>query len=309
MGGATRWRRAVGWVSLVALLTATVAFPGDSAEAGVLPPGGTFLDDDGNIHEGMIEAIAAEGITLGCDVVGPLYCPKAEVPRDQMASFLARALELPDSATNWFDDDDGNTHEANINKVADAGITLGIGSRLYDPKGLVSRAQMASFLARAMMLPDSTTNWFTDDEGNTHEANINKVADDGITLGCDSAGNYCPLDNVKRDQMASFLGRALGLEEMIPPPPPPGPVTIELTDFIFTPMDLTVASGTEVMFDNVVGFHSLIWVSGPYPALDPAANAPWDVTFTANTAGTFGYFCNVHGTATTGMFGTLTVDP
>ena len=199
-------------------MTATVAFSGDSAEAGVLPPGGTFLDDDGNIHEGMIEAIAADGITLGCEVVGPLYCPKADVPRDQMASFLARALKLPDSTTDWFDDDDGNTHEANINKVADAGITLGVGGRLYDPKGLVSRAQMASFLARALMLPDSTTNWFTDDEGNTHEANINKVADDGITLGCDSAGNYCPLDNVKRDQMASFLGRALGLEEMIPPP-------------------------------------------------------------------------------------------
>jgi hypothetical protein len=25
----------------------------------VLPPGGTFVDDDGNVHEGGIEAIAA----------------------------------------------------------------------------------------------------------------------------------------------------------------------------------------------------------------------------------------------------------
>ena len=32
-----------------------------------LPPGGTFTDDDGNTHEGNMEAIAAAGITLGCN--------------------------------------------------------------------------------------------------------------------------------------------------------------------------------------------------------------------------------------------------
>jgi hypothetical protein len=30
--------------------------------AAVLPPGGTFIDDDRNLHEGSIEAIAARGI-------------------------------------------------------------------------------------------------------------------------------------------------------------------------------------------------------------------------------------------------------
>ena len=32
-----------------------------------LAPGGTFTDDDGHIFEGAIEAIAAEGITRGCN--------------------------------------------------------------------------------------------------------------------------------------------------------------------------------------------------------------------------------------------------
>ncbi|MEN8238257.1 MAG: hypothetical protein ABFR53_03535, partial [Actinomycetota bacterium] len=42
----------------------------------VLPPGGTFIDDDGNIHEGNIEAIAAEGITKGCNPpTNNKYCP------------------------------------------------------------------------------------------------------------------------------------------------------------------------------------------------------------------------------------------
>jgi hypothetical protein len=32
-----------------------------------LSPGGTFTDDDGSMFEGAIEAIAAEGITVGCN--------------------------------------------------------------------------------------------------------------------------------------------------------------------------------------------------------------------------------------------------
>ena len=38
-----------------------------------------------------------------------------------MASFLAQALELPDSVIDWFPDDNGNVHESNINKIADDG--------------------------------------------------------------------------------------------------------------------------------------------------------------------------------------------
>jgi len=83
---------------IVALLTALVVIaPGARSE--VLPPGGTFLDDDGNIHEGAIEAIAAEGITKGCNPpVNDLYCPDSTVTRGQMAAFLTRALDLPDAA-------------------------------------------------------------------------------------------------------------------------------------------------------------------------------------------------------------------
>ena len=40
----------------------------------------------------------------------------------------------------------------------------------------------------------------------------------GITMGC-MTGKYCPDDAVKRDQMASFLARALGLAPIVPPPP------------------------------------------------------------------------------------------
>ncbi|HDH03017.1 MAG TPA: hypothetical protein ENH15_02070 [Actinobacteria bacterium] len=186
---------------------------------GDLPSGsfdGTFSDDDGNVHEGMIEAIAAAGITSGCSASdATLFCPNDFVSRGQMASFLARALELPPSTTDFFVDDDGDTHEDNINRIAAANITLGIGNNLYDPLGVVTRAQMASFLARAYNLDATTVDFFTDDDGGIHEDNINRIAAANITLGI---GNnlYDPLGVVTRAQMASFLGRAEGLAEIFP---------------------------------------------------------------------------------------------
>ena len=43
--------------------------------------------------------------------------------RGQMASFLARAFELPAAGADCFIDDAGTAHEDNINRVAEAGIT------------------------------------------------------------------------------------------------------------------------------------------------------------------------------------------
>jgi hypothetical protein len=50
---------------------------------------------------------------------------------------------------------------------------------------------------------------FTDDDGNTHEANIEWLASAGITVGCNPPANdnYCPDDPVTRAQMATFMRR------------------------------------------------------------------------------------------------------
>jgi hypothetical protein len=67
---------------------------------------------------------------------------------------------------------------------------------------------MAAFLARALELPATEVDYFTDDDG-TFETSINRVAEAGITSGC-TATRYCPNANVTRGQMAAFLHRALG---------------------------------------------------------------------------------------------------
>jgi hypothetical protein len=110
---------------------------------------GDFFDDDnGSIHEGDINRIATAGITLGCGT--RLYCPHSPVTREQMASFLVRALGLDPSGTDFFTDDTGSQHEGDINAFAAAGVTTGCGEGRYCPAGLVSREQMAAFLHRAV---------------------------------------------------------------------------------------------------------------------------------------------------------------
>jgi len=55
-----------------------------------------FGDDNGSVHETAINALAAAGITLGCNPpTNTNYCPNNPVTRAQMATFLVRALDLP----------------------------------------------------------------------------------------------------------------------------------------------------------------------------------------------------------------------
>ncbi len=68
---------------------------------------------------------------------------------------------------------------------------------------------MASFLAKALDLPASDTDTFTDDDGLSHEPNIERIAAAELTNGC-TADRYCPSDSVTRGQMAAFLHRAFG---------------------------------------------------------------------------------------------------
>jgi hypothetical protein len=54
-----------------------------------------FADDNGSKFESDIEAIAAAGITTGCNPPSNTsFCPDDYVTRGQMAAFLARALDL-----------------------------------------------------------------------------------------------------------------------------------------------------------------------------------------------------------------------
>jgi Glycosyl hydrolase family 26/S-layer homology domain len=151
-----------------------------------------------------IKWLLSTEITVGCG--NSLFCPTRGVTRGQMASFLARALNLPVAAADYFSDDTGSIYEADINRVAAAGITGGCAAGSYCPASVTTRAQMATFLTRSLGLPGSPTDYFNDDLGSVHEGDINAVALAGITLGC-TANTFCPDATVTREQMAAFLYR------------------------------------------------------------------------------------------------------
>jgi hypothetical protein len=137
-----------------------------------------------------------------------------------MASFIAREFRLPSTTTDYFTDDESSTHEAAINRLAKSGITSGCTATTFCPTKLVLRDQMASFLARAAELTvGAGRDYFNDDDGNTHEAGIDRAAAAGITTGCASY-KYCPAASVTREQMAAFLRRVI---TPVPPPSYPAP--------------------------------------------------------------------------------------
>lgn len=191
---------------------AKAATPGGSDIDGVIVTGESpqvppFTDIACSSFVADIEWLYLEGITTGCSPTR--YCPTANVTRGQMAAFLVRAFDIPSVATDYFTDDDTSTFEGDINALRAAGITMGCSPTRFCPTANVTREQMAGFLDRTLGLPSTPTDFFTDDESSSLEANINRLRASGITTGC-APGRYCPKANVTREQMAGFLHRAVG---------------------------------------------------------------------------------------------------
>ncbi len=180
-------------------------------------PANPFPDAAGSVHRDAIACMAWWDITTGTGA--GTYEPLRSVRRDQMAAFLARFLyragvPLPPDPPDAFPDDDASIHEPWINALTELGIIGGRADGHFSPGGPVTRGQMAAFLARAVPHATNqqelanTTDFFADDSGDVHEPNINRLTEAGIAGGT-ADGDYRAGDPVRRDQMASFLARAL----------------------------------------------------------------------------------------------------
>ena len=101
----------------------------------------------------------------------------------------------------------------------------------------------------------SGSNLFLDDDTSILENDIDKPGRPGVTRGCSPPANdrFCPSDKALRDQMASFLGRALGL---IPEVPPPRPATT------------TTSSTTTTTQPNYDPSYPTVCIPPPPPDLD-----------------------------------------
>ncbi len=247
--------------ALVALALLLLAVPTASA---ALPPGGTFIDDDGSIHESNIEAIRTAGITQGCDPVGDRYCPGSSVTRAEMATFLVRALglsPLTSPSPTFTDVSSAAWYFGYVERLAEQAITEGFGDGTFRPNSPVTRADMAVFLVRALDEQPVTqvSGVFADvPTGAYYASSVERIAELEITLGCNTNPlRYCPNGAVTRAEMASFLARAFDLPtEVVPPRPSLDGVTLKA---------VTVAAGFDqpVFVDAPVGDSRLFVVDQP----------------------------------------------
>ena len=164
----------------------------------------------GDVHQEDVHAVADAEVAAGFP--DGTFRPQLDVTRGQMAAFLARALDLEAEEEVRFEDvPEDHAHAEPIAAVDEHEIVSGYDDETFGPDAAVTRAQMATMLARAYDLEAEDEPEFTDvDADHTHAEGVAAVTEAGIAEGYDD-DTYRPAEHVTRAQMAAFLARA-GLE-------------------------------------------------------------------------------------------------
>jgi hypothetical protein len=152
------------------------------------------------------------------------YAPTVSVDRQQMAIFMARALNLPLLAfVGTFDDVTSDMVAAPyIEALARANIVKGFSPTVYGPTGIVSREQMAIFVSRGMAggdanVPSGPAVATFSDVATTDVSYkyVEYCAANGVVKGY-SPTIYGPLVDVTREQMAIFVWRGFMMATGVP---------------------------------------------------------------------------------------------
>ena len=164
-----------------------------------------------NVHAAAITRLAELGVMLGTGT--GTFSPSLAVTRGQVATILERALDAAGTSLPYdgdqFRDDDRNVHQPAIDRLAAAGVVTGTAPGRYSPGDLVTRAQLASMIMRALdvaghPVPSASPDAFTDDDDSVHEPAIDAAAALEVVAGTGD-GRFSPGVVVRRDQAASIL--------------------------------------------------------------------------------------------------------
>ena len=139
--------------------------------------------------------------------------PPASVPPTGDGGTAVPDGDGPAGPPEFADVDEDSVHAESIKKVAALGITVGTTATTFSPSEPVTRAQMATFVARTWEAtgrecPSSGALSFDDVAADsTHAAGIDCVSALGVTRGT-AERTFSPSAPTARAQMATFLARA-----------------------------------------------------------------------------------------------------
>src|SRR3546814_395464 len=154
----------------------------------------------------LTHTLAALAVAAAVVGTGARAEAAAQPPRD------TSRYACPASTPNPFSDIAGNTHESAIRCMTRYGFVNGKTSTTFDPSTDVTRAQLASFLARGLAYTgvplDTTGHGFVDIDGSPHAGAVNALANLNVIAGT-SATRFQPNRFVTRAQAASMTARLL----------------------------------------------------------------------------------------------------
>lgn len=151
----------------------------------------------------------------GSTVEDPVDEPKDPVEVPEIRS-IDQACPVDQVVEEGFDDVTTKTHLRAIDCLGWWKVTTGTSTGTFDPRGTVTREQMAAFVARSIRasggeLPPSETHRFADVAPDSpHAPDINALAAAGVISGF-ADGTYGPRRPVERGHMARFLTAAFEL--------------------------------------------------------------------------------------------------
>ncbi|MCM3787181.1 S-layer homology domain-containing protein [Domibacillus indicus] len=159
-----------------------------------------------------LSAVIEAGIMSGYE--DGSYKPDNSVTREEFATFLARALQLPEGPERFKDVPASAKLAPYVNAAAAAGIINGGSDGNFSPKATITRQDMALMISNALNYLRKDAAYvkpsFTDIDNisSAYRVAIGKSVSLGIISGY-TDGRFGPLDNARRGQAAAFIYRML----------------------------------------------------------------------------------------------------
>ena len=194
---------------------------GDAADSDSEADDFTPLNDAGDAGtetEAAINALHRLGVFTGTLCQSNRLCPNDPLQRWIAAVWLVRLIDGDDPAAvteSRFEDvnassmwEDSVWYAPHVERLADLEVTVGctLDPLRFCPDVNLTRAQVASWLARAFDLESDESQGFDDAVGSVHEANINAVVAAGVMSGCSTdPKNFCLDDTVTKGEMARYV--------------------------------------------------------------------------------------------------------